>query len=66
MYNGPKNTEGVDEICFDVVDTGEGMTNEEKNSLFDCFGTSQANRIGSGIGMTVSNILAKKLGGQGL
>lgn len=50
-----------------VQDTGVGMPDEIKGKLFSEFNTSNANNInpsGSGLGLCISNILAKELGNK--
>ena len=53
-------------IIFQVIDTGVGMTQEQKENIFCAFGQadmSTARRFGgTGLGLYLSNILAQKLG----
>lgn len=56
------------EVEFDVVDTGEGMTQEQIDSLFADYvqvGTSEAGRSGgTGLGLAISRRLAELLEGS--
>jgi len=53
-------------IEFSVIDTGIGIKNEDKGKLFKMFGkleetTTRENNEGAGLGLTISNALAKLL-----
>ena len=55
------------QIHFTVIDTGIGMNNEEMTRLFKAFeqadGTAARHFGGTGLGLTISNELAKLMGG---
>jgi len=55
-------------LCFAVEDTGIGLTDEQKNKVFDSFsqaGSSTTRKFGgTGLGLTISRQLAEKLGGE--
>ncbi len=64
----PHPTGDDETICFDVVDTGIGMTAEQVARLFQpfCQADSSTTRKfgGTGLGLTISRRLARKLGGD--
>jgi len=80
VYNSIKFTEAgrvfinvdYDEIskklCFKVVDTGIGMTDEQLKKIFAPFTQADSSTTrkygGTGLGLTLSKELAKKLGGD--
>jgi len=55
-------------FSFKVKDTGVGIKREELDKLFNYFGklasTQEMNRQGAGLGLFISRILAKNLGGE--
>jgi len=55
------------QIHFKIIDTGIGMNNEEMTRLFKAFeqadGTAARRFGGTGLGLTISNELAKLMGG---
>ncbi len=59
---------GKPQLQFDVVDTGIGMTDEQRESVFQAF--TQADETmtrrfgGTGLGLTISQGLARLLGGE--
>ena len=59
---------GEASICFEVLDTGPGMTPEQKKGLFHVFtqGDASVTRThgGTGLGLAISKKLAQMLGGD--
>lgn len=55
-------------LKFYVKDTGEGLTNEEQERIFDRFmqvkGTKKEKQTGSGLGLTISKALVQLLNGK--
>lgn len=55
-------------ICFDVLDTGRGLTSEQGTKLFKAFSQADpsTNRMfgGTGLGLSLSRKLARALGGD--
>ena len=55
------------ELCFEVIDTGEGIAPEELNSLFEAFtqtASGKKSQQGTGLGLAISNTFVETLGGQ--
>ncbi len=63
-----QDDDGQPAICFEVMDTGIGMTDEQASKLFHPFtqaDSSTARRFGgTGLGLSISRELARKLGGD--
>lgn len=59
---------GAPDLCFDVIDTGIGISEEEQKLIFEPFMQSDAgadrNYSGSGLGLTISKRLTEMLGGK--
>ncbi len=57
-----------DRLRFDVIDTGMGMTKEERAGLFEPFYQADSSNTreygGSGLGLAISRRLARMLGGE--
>ena len=54
-------------ICFEVIDTGEGIAPEELNSLFEAFtqtSSGKKSQQGTGLGLAISSTFVETLGGQ--
>ncbi|AKF24264.1 hypothetical protein YH65_01780 [Sulfurovum lithotrophicum] len=51
------------EICFEVEDSGIGMTPKELKNMFDPFSRFKTDRNGVGLGLYIVQKLAQKLGG---
>ncbi len=55
------------ELSFKVIDTGVGMTSEQKENLFDAYGQADISTArqygGTGLGLYLSKNLAQRLGG---
>lgn len=77
-YNKPKGTihfrcyeisveNGTAKICFEITDTGIGMSREYLEHIFEPFtqeeGGARTNYQGSGLGMTITKNLVDKMGG---
>jgi signal transduction histidine kinase len=64
----PHTQEGEDWICFQVKDTGIGMSENEQHRLFEAFtqGDTSATRKygGSGLGLTISRHFCLMMGGE--
>lgn len=67
LLNNEPNAEQAT-ICFEVKDTGIGMTQETKNQLFEAFqqgdGSITRRFGGTGLGLTISKQLVGKMGGE--
>lgn len=51
-------------LRFDVVDHGDGIPPEERESIFEAFHRASARSGGTGLGLTLSRGLARLLGGD--
>ena len=64
----PHTQKGEDWICFEVKDTGIGMSENEQHRLFEAFtqGDASATRKygGSGLGLTISRHFCQMMGGE--
>jgi len=64
----PHTQKGEDWICFEVKDTGIGMSENEQHRLFEAFiqGDTSATRKygGSGLGLTISRHFCQMMGGE--
>lgn len=65
---GVKNEMGTNVLCFEVNDTGIGITDTQKESIFEVFvqadGTTTRRFGGTGLGLALSRKLARALGGE--
>ncbi|KAJ7292703.1 hypothetical protein C8J57DRAFT_5042 [Mycena rebaudengoi] len=60
----PDTQEGRRLIEFSVADTGIGMSNEYKEDIFTPFSQENAFNPGSGLGMSISESILKRMGGE--
>ena len=54
-------------LCFEVIDTGEGIAPEELNTLFEAFtqtSSGKKSQQGTGLGLAISSTFVETLGGQ--
>lgn len=51
-------------VRFDVIDRGEGIPQEDQSSIFDAFIQAGSQERGTGLGLTLSRMLARFLGGD--
>lgn len=55
-------------MCFEVKDTGIGISEDQAEHIFERFSQADAATTrhfgGTGLGLTISNILAERMGGQ--
>jgi signal transduction histidine kinase len=62
------NTEAQHQVLFEVIDTGIGIAEKYKSSLFDSFtqfADSQTNKIaGTGLGLNITNAIVTLMQGQ--
>jgi len=60
--------EGSPRLCFEVVDSGEGMSEEQQTRLFQPFTQADATTTrrhgGTGLGLSIARRLARMLGGE--
>ena len=59
------SAEGEDQFCFEVIDTGQGISEEDQARLFQPFQQGQAGMQsgGTGLGLAVSQRLVELMGG---
>jgi len=50
-------------VCFDVRDSGPGVPKELRDRIFDPFFTTKAPGHGTGLGLTISKMIAERHGG---
>ena len=53
-----------DQVVFRVVDSGAGLPSHIKQRLFEKFATSKSSSAGTGLGLSLSWEIMKKLGGE--
>lgn len=55
-------------VCFDVRDTGIGITDEQRLKLFKAFSQADSSTTrkfgGTGLGLIISELIARKMGGK--
>lgn len=69
MLEETSNQDATINICFEVCDTGEGIAEEELDSLFQAFtqtASGKNSQQGTGLGLAISNTFVETLGGGSL
>ena len=63
FHTGTKNHS--DQLIFDIIDTGHGISDEDKRRLFQPFerGLGQIKNAGTGLGLTISKQLVEAMSG---
>lgn len=64
LISGASHREGVDGVFVAVVDSGPGISGEDRARLFDPFFTTKAAADGTGLGLWVSLGLVERYGGR--
>lgn len=68
LYNVEETPEGLCRFRVDVIDTGPGIPPEKQAEIFDEFAQvgarSVAGKVGTGLGLTISNRLIALMGGR--
>jgi C4-dicarboxylate-specific signal transduction histidine kinase len=64
LISGASHREGVDGVFVAVVDSGPGISGDDRARLFDPFFTTKAAADGTGLGLWVSLGLVERYGGR--
>lgn len=67
LFQGDHETDDVFTLCFQVTDTGVGMTSSELSKLFEAFSQAQAGKDsqeGTGLGLAISRKFVQLMGGD--
>ena len=67
VFHGDHETDDVFTLCFQVTDTGVGMTSSELSKLFEAFSQAQAGKDsqeGTGLGLAISRKFVQLMGGD--
>jgi len=59
-YHEPKENN----FCFEVADTGKGITQEQLNKIFDPFYTTKEPSKGTGLGLSITHGIVQQHGGK--
>jgi signal transduction histidine kinase/CheY-like chemotaxis protein len=63
-----KHEDSVEHVCFSVIDTGIGITQEQQGRLFKRFSQAEQSTTrkygGTGLGLTICKMLAELMGGR--
>ena len=63
-----RHFQDMHQVCFEVKDTGIGISEADQNLVFNAFqqvgGSAQGRREGTGLGLTIAHEIAKLLGGE--
>ncbi len=55
---------GQDLLCIEVDDSGEGVPEDLRETIFEPFGRGRGLQAGTGLGLTISRTLARRMGGD--